>query len=107
MNCFRFFGFKSLDEVNCLSFEEYELLIRAENLKQVDRDYRVHQLAWLPIMAKSEKKVGKNKTRLVYNRFEKFYNYKDALEKAGDPGSRKNECKYKGYDRYLRERRNV
>lgn len=107
MNCFRFFGFKTLDEVNRLSFEEYDLLVKAENLKQVDIDYRVHQLAWLPIIAKGQKRVGKNKLKYVYDKFEKFYDYKDALEKAGDPRSRRNECKYKGYDRYLRERRNV
>ena len=26
---------------------EYRLLMKANNLKNVDRDYRVHQLAWL------------------------------------------------------------
>lgn len=88
-----------------LSFREYELLLRAHSLKQADTDYRVHQLAWLSTLAKAEKSAGKYKTKPVYDRFEKFYNYEEAVAKAKNPKKEENRCRFKSYDRYLKERR--
>lgn len=90
-----------------MSFREYDLLVRAENLKQVDTDYRVHQLAWLCKLAGAEKRAGKNKTKAVYDKFSKFYNYDEALAKVQNRKSEDDNCIFKGYDRYLRERRDV
>ena len=52
--------------------------MKAAQLKIVDMDYRNHLQAFLNIAAKAEKRAGKNKTKLVYDKFDKFYNYKKA-----------------------------
>lgn len=104
MNCFRFFGFRTLDEVNRLSFKEYDLLVKAENLKQVDIDYRVHQLAWLPIIAKGQKRVGKNKLKYVYDKFEKFYDHNKAVKAVLGKKEEKSNGIFTGYEKYLKER---
>ena len=62
--------------------KEYRLLMEAARLKSVDADYRNHLQAFLNFVVKSEKKSGKNKTRPVYTRFEKFYNYENEIGRA-------------------------
>ena len=47
-------------------------------------DYRNHLQAFLNFVVKSEKKVGKNKRKPVYNRFDKFYNYENEVNKVTD-----------------------
>lgn len=54
------------------------MLFKAENLKRIDVDYRVHQQAWLSAVAKAEKRT-KNKVKMVFDKFEKFYDYDKAL----------------------------
>jgi hypothetical protein len=51
-------------------------------LKEVDKDYRNHLQAFLNFAAKAQKKAGKGKTRPVYSRFKKFYNYEEEIKKA-------------------------
>lgn len=95
MNCFRFFGFKSLDEVDRLSLQEYLLLIKAQNLKTVDEDYRSHLSAWLTMVAIKSEKRSKRTVKPVYDRFIKFYDYEEALEKAGKRSSGSGrDCKF-------------
>lgn len=79
MNCFRFLDFKSFDEVDRLTIPEYMLLMEAARLKQIDLDYRTHLLAWLTFKAKARK--GKSQ-KPVFNKFEKFYDYRKELDKA-------------------------
>ena len=64
-----------------LTIPEYELLIEALRLKQVDKDYRNHLQAFLNFAVKAEKKVGR-RSRPIFTRFNKFYNYKEEIEKA-------------------------
>lgn len=73
--------FKSFAEVDRLTMPEYELLMEAVRLKQVDKDYRNHLQAFLNLAVKAEKKVGR-KSRPIYSKFKKFYNYKEEQEKA-------------------------
>lgn len=86
-------GFRSLDEVSRLTLNEYSLLFEAEDLKQIDTDYRVHQQAWLSAVAKAEKRT-KNKVKIVFDRFEKFYDYDKALNgtKQIEKGSKMDRC---------------
>ena len=70
---------KSLDEVDRMTIREYRLLMKANNLKNVDRDYRVHQLAWLTNAARATKSAGKGKKRPVYA---KFFDYRNAVRQA-------------------------
>lgn len=72
MNCFRYLGFKSFEEVDRLTIPEYTLLMEAVQLREVDKDYRNHLQAFLNFAVKAEKKVGKNKTKPVYQDSESF-----------------------------------
>lgn len=65
-----------------MTIPEYELLIQAVKLKEVDKDYRNHLQAFLNYAAKAQKKAGKGKTKPVYSRFNKFYNYEKAQREA-------------------------
>ena len=55
--------------------------MQAVRLKQVDIDYRNHLQAFLNFAVKAEKKSGK-KSKPIYTRFKKFYNYEKEIEKA-------------------------
>lgn len=86
LNCFRFLDFKSFAEVDRLTVAEYNLLMEAQQYKQVDIDYRQHLQAYLNFAVKAEKKAGKGKTKPVYTRFKKFYDYEKELEKVKNKG---------------------
>ena len=81
MNCFRYLDFKSFAEVDRLTIPEYELLMEAVRLKQVDQDYRNHLQAFLNFAVKAEKKNGK-KSKPVYSKFKRFYDYESEIKKA-------------------------
>ena len=82
MNCFRYLDYKSFEEVDRLTIPEYLLLMEAVRLKQVDMDYRNHLQAYLNFSVKAEKKTGKNKSKPVYTRFKKFFDYEKAIANA-------------------------
>lgn len=65
-----------------LTIPEYNLLMEAVRLKQVDLDYRNHLQAFLNFAVKAEKKTGKGKSRPVYTKFKKFYDYEKEVSKA-------------------------
>lgn len=74
--------FKSFAEVDRLTIPEYNLLMEAAQLKQVDEDYRNHLQAFLNFAVKAEKKAGKNKSKPVYRKFKQFYNYEAEQRKV-------------------------
>ena len=47
-------------------------------------DYRNHLQAYLNFAVKAEKKAGKNKSKPVYSKFKRFYNYKEELDKVNE-----------------------
>lgn len=67
-----------------MTIPEYNLLMKSVRLKQVDLDYRNHLQAFLNFSVKAEKKAGKNKSKPVYSKFKRFYNYEKELEKANE-----------------------
>lgn len=79
INCFRYCGIKTLDEFDRITIPEYRIMMEAAALREVDKDYRNHLQAFLNFAVKATKKVGKNKTKPVYSRFEKFFNYERAV----------------------------
>ena len=101
MNCFRYLDYKNLADVDRLTIPEYRLLMEAVRLKQVDLDYRNHLQAFLNFVVKAEKKVGKNKSRPVYGKFEKFYNYKQEVEKVTKKENRKS--RFSGIGEFLKK----
>lgn len=81
-DCFRFFGFKTFDEIDRLTFPEYELLCKAYKLGTVDRDMWVHKQAYLNFMANAKKKAGKSRMKPVYESFDKFYDYQKEIDRV-------------------------
>lgn len=60
---------------------EYELLIKAANLRRIDEEYNIHLLAFKTFQVKAMKKSGK-KRKPVYDRFSKFYDYKRRINEV-------------------------
>lgn len=85
LSCFRYLDFKSFAEVDQLTIPEYELLMEAVRLKQVDKDYRNHLQAFLNFAVKAEKRSGR-KSRPKFDKFKKFYDYEEEQEKARGNG---------------------
>lgn len=56
--------------------------MEAVRLKQVDIDYRNHLQAFLNFAVKAEKRAGKGKSKPVYSKFKKFYDYESEIRKA-------------------------
>ena len=56
INCFRYLGFQSLEQVNKLTIPEYELLMEALELRQVDQEYWTHWQAFFELRCKSREK---------------------------------------------------
>ena len=88
LNCFRYLDFKSFEEVDRLTIPEYNLLMKAVQLKQVDQDYRNHLQAYLNFAVKAKKKRGKN-WEPVFRKFTQFYDYDEEIEKARNGGKKK------------------
>lgn len=45
-------------------------------------DYRNHLQAFLNLSVKAEKKTGKGKSKYVYGKFKKFYDYEKEVDKV-------------------------
>ena len=56
--------------------------MKAVELKQVDLSYQLHAQAFLNFAVQAEKKIGKNKTKPVYTKFEKFFDYAKEVKKV-------------------------
>lgn len=65
-----------------LTIPEYNLLMKSIELQKVDKSYWVHLQAFKNFQVKAEKKVGKDKTRPVYNNFRKFFDYEKELDRV-------------------------
>lgn len=65
-----------------LTIPEYNLLMEAHKLKEIDKDYRCHLEAFLNFAVKAEKKAGKNKSKPVYRKFKQFYDYEAEQKKV-------------------------
>ena len=101
LNCFRYLDYKSYAEVDRLTIPEYNQLMEAVRLKQVDMDYRNHLQAYLNFAVKAEKKVGKNKGRPVYGKFSRFYDYEAEVKKVKENGKEKS--RFSGIGKFLKK----
>ncbi|MDD3362644.1 MAG: hypothetical protein PHW34_13325 [Hespellia sp.] len=79
--------------MDSLTIPEYELLMKAVRLKEVDKDYRNHLQAFLNFKVQAKRKVGKNKEKPVYSTFKKFFDYEKTIN---DIASKKKESKFAG-----------
>lgn len=83
-----------------MTIPEYELLMEAVRLKQVDKDYRNHLQAFLNFAVKAEKKVGKGKSRPVFGKFKQFYDYEKEIKKVSSKSNEKS--RFSGIGRFLK-----
>ena len=65
-----------------MTLDQFEIMRKAHEYKQVDLDYRIHQLAYLSFVATGTKKAGKNKEKPIFSTFKKFFDYDKALKKV-------------------------
>lgn len=93
--------FKSFAEVDRLTIPEYDLLMEAVQLKQIDTDYRNHLQAFLNFAVKAEKKAGKGKTKPVYRKFKQFYDYEDEVQKITKKD--KGKSRFSGIGKFLKK----
>lgn len=63
-----------------MTIPEYLALSKAQARKIVDREYCMHKVAWLTAAARATKKNG----RMVYEKFEKFFDKERALGELED-----------------------
>lgn len=62
-------------EIQRMTFREYNLRIKAWNLRRVDEEYGIALQAWMNREIEAQKKKGKNKYEYVYKSFKEFYDY--------------------------------
>lgn len=71
-------GFTSTRQVDEMTLADYDLLVEAMKLKNVDQDYRVHQQAFLNHAVRASK--GKKQTPR-YKKFKQFFDYEKAVKR--------------------------
>lgn len=84
VSCFRYLGMSSFEEVHALYWHEYELLMKADRLKRVDKERDMHWQSWLNQQAKATTGKGDN-IKPKYRTFDKFFDYDAAIKRAKDP----------------------
>ncbi|AYG01607.1 hypothetical protein [Lactococcus allomyrinae] len=70
-------------QINRLTLKQYRIMTEALKLRQIDEEFAAHREAYLGFVVKAERQVGKYKTKAVYDKFEKFYDYKAQIAKVG------------------------
>lgn len=60
--------------------------MEAVQLRHIDKLHDMHLQAWLTMKASAKKPAGKRKMRLVFSRFEKFFDYKKVLSEFRKKG---------------------
>lgn len=77
---------------------EYELLMDAVRLKQVDMDYRNHLQAFLNFAVQATKGKGQ---KPVFSKFKRFFDYEKEVEKATRKGETKS--RFSGIGKFLKK----
>ncbi|MGN7284341.1 hypothetical protein ACTHP3_05235 [Shouchella rhizosphaerae] len=88
INCFRYLGINSLYEAEILTLKEYQVRMKAYQLKRVDKEFEMHHQAWINNQVKATKEVGK-KPVPIYKTFKEFYDYEAQVKEIHNPGSYK------------------
>lgn len=60
--------------------QEFDLRMTARRLKEVDKEYIMHRMAWLNREITAQKKAGKGKTKPYYSKFIEFFDF-DEMER--------------------------
>ena len=103
VNCFRYFGFTSFEQVDRLTIAQYEVMMEALELRMLDSDFHEHRQAFLNYAVQAEKKVGKGKSRPVYKRFVQFFDFDTELKKLKASKKKKKKNRYSGIGKLLKK----
>lgn len=82
--CIQFFGITDFRQIDQITIAQYEIMMEALRMRQVDENYNAHRQAFLNFSVQAERPAGKGKTRPVYRRFKQFFDYEKELKKAKD-----------------------
>ena len=102
INCFRYLGFTSFDQVDQLTIAQYEIMMDALDLRMLDQDLHEHRQAFLYLAVQAQKKAGKGKTRPVYRRFKQFFDYDSELAKIKNK-KKKKKSRFSGIGKLLKK----
>lgn len=69
----------SIADVDKMTLTEYYCLIHANHEKELYNEYLLHKQAFVSREVEAKKKVGKDKEEWIYKDFNKFFDYKKAL----------------------------
>lgn len=64
-----------LYEIENITIDEYNLRMKAANLKRLDQEYLIHLAAWKHNEVTAQRKIGKDKTEPYFKKFDAFFNY--------------------------------
>lgn len=67
-------------EIYRMTLYEYDMRMQAMRLRQVDREYDLHLLAWESWNVQAMKPQGKNKRVPVFKTFKQFFDYDKRLK---------------------------
>lgn len=84
IDCLRYLGITDMYVIETMSLYEYGIRMKAYNLKQIDEEYRDHWKAWLNARAKDMIQTGKDTVGPRYKNFRDFFDYRKALQDAGE-----------------------
>lgn len=73
----RFLGINDFLAIARMTLKEYQLRMKAFQLKQLDKEFEIHQLAWQMNQAGAQGKNGKP----YYKRFKDFFDYEEQERK--------------------------
>lgn len=102
VNCFRYLGFTTFDQVDQLTIAQYEIMMDALELRLLDQDLHEHRQAFLNLAVQAQKKAGKGKTRPAYRRFDQFFDYNAELTKIKNRKSKK-KSRFSGIGKLLKK----
>lgn len=103
VNCFRYFGFTTFDQVDRLTIAQYEIMAEALELRMLDESLHEHRQAFLNFAAQAEKPAGKGKTRPVYRKFRQFFDYDKELKNLKSKKKKKADGRFSGIGKLLRK----
>ena len=65
-------------EIKRTTIADYEVMVEAYQLAQIDREFEIHMLAWQSVQAGASDKKGKP----IYSSFKKFFNYEKRIKEV-------------------------
>lgn len=84
-----------------LTIAEYNVLMKAVELRMVDESFYLHRQAFLNHAVRAEKKVGKSKTVPVYSVFKKFFDYDKEIQNLQN--KKKSSGRFEGISKILKK----